>query len=162
FSYKDTVFTNYFKRTTGLIAADGACSIPLSNGKSLWLFGDSDIDSYDSTTKTVACLFQARNSCLLMDMANPRDQVTLPGNLSTNDFFVDGNNINNYIWPGSGYQEGDTIFVFVNKMWNTQQPETCMVAKILFPSYSLHSFYKLTNVNGITFGNSIIREPDYD
>lgn len=159
-SYKDTTFTDYFKRTTGLIAADGAYSIPLSNGKSLWVFGDSYIDSYDSTTNTTPCLFQARNSCLLIDVANPSQQTTLPGNFGSNSFFVDGSD--NYIWPGSGFQQADTIYVFVNKLWHTQQTDTSMVAKILYPSYALHSFFKPADFDGINFGVSIIQETDFD
>lgn len=60
--YKDTVFNQYFDRTSGWVAGDGAISFPFNNGKSLWLYGDSHIDHYDPKTKTVPCLFQVRNA----------------------------------------------------------------------------------------------------
>jgi len=60
--YKDTLFTEYFRRTTDWVAGDGAFSVNLNNGKSLWVFGDSHIGNYDASTKTVPCLFQVRNA----------------------------------------------------------------------------------------------------
>src|SRR5690349_19566905 len=47
---KDSVFTELFRRTTGWTAGDGALSVPLSDGRVLWLFGDSHIDDLDPAT----------------------------------------------------------------------------------------------------------------
>src|SRR5215469_13863040 len=69
--YKDTVFTNYFKTQTGFVAGDGAYSTPLSNGKSLWAFGDSYVNDYDVATQSVPCIFDARSTVMLMDISNP-------------------------------------------------------------------------------------------
>src|SRR4051812_15772199 len=63
--YKDTAFMEFFRRTNGWVSGDGAISVPLSDGRVLWLFGDSHLDDYDAKTGTTACLFQCRNAGLL-------------------------------------------------------------------------------------------------
>lgn len=45
--YKDSEVVNFFRRTKGWVAGDGAFTVPLSNGKILWIMGDSFIDTYD-------------------------------------------------------------------------------------------------------------------
>ncbi|MDB5282865.1 MAG: hypothetical protein JWO06_1940 [Bacteroidota bacterium] len=155
-AYKDLAFTNYFRRTSGWVAGDGAYSIPLSTGKSIWLFGDSYINSYDAATQSVPCLFQARNALLLMDINNPVNQTTLPGNSGEASYFVPGN-ANNWIWPGAGYQNGDTIFAFVTKL-SQSAPDTHCIAKIMLNDFSLNSYYTLPFSNGISFENSFIKD----
>src|SRR5207253_2298917 len=68
-AYKDHEFTEAFRRTSGWIAGDGAISIPLSDGRVLWLFGDSHLDDMDPANGTMACLFQCRNAGLLQGPA---------------------------------------------------------------------------------------------
>ncbi|MEO6720694.1 MAG: hypothetical protein ABIN67_10010, partial [Ferruginibacter sp.] len=79
--YKDSLATRFFQREVGCIAGDGGFSIPLSNGKILWLMGDSHINDYDTITKTIPCLFQVRNTALLQSMGdwNNKHTVTLTG-----------------------------------------------------------------------------------
>src|SRR5262245_33869124 len=63
----DAAFTDFFRRTNGWTAGDGAISIPLSDGRVLWLFGDSHLDDLDPKTGTMPCLFQCRNAGLLQN-----------------------------------------------------------------------------------------------
>lgn len=60
--YKDSLATQFFRRTTGWIASDGALSVGLNDGRTLWLMGDSHIDDYDTVTSSIPCLFQVRNA----------------------------------------------------------------------------------------------------
>src|SRR5687767_11093983 len=80
-AYKDTTVTNFFRRESGLVAADNAISVPLSNGKVFWNFGDSYIDTYQPATGTVPCLFQVRNAAIVQpyDDWNWRNSRTLTG-----------------------------------------------------------------------------------
>ena len=159
-AYKDTVFTNYFKRSTGWVAGDGAYSTPLNNGQSLWAFGDSYINSYDAATQSVPCLFDARSSLLLINTVNPSVQNTVQGNNpGSNSYFIPDNG-NNWVWPGPGYQNGDTIYVFVNKL-GQNVPDSPTIAKIMLPGYTFNSYYPLPYKNGINFNYSIIRDSDY-
>src|SRR6266498_4512578 len=67
-AYKDKEFTEFFRRTSGWTSGDGALSVPLSDGRVLWLFGDSHIDDFDPKTQTTPCLFQVRNAGLIQEM----------------------------------------------------------------------------------------------
>ena len=158
-TYKDVAFTNYFKRTTGWVAGDGAYSTPLNNGQSLWAFGDSYINSYDAATQSVPCIFQARSALLLMDIATPQNQTTLPGNFGTNSYFLPADG-NNWTWPGPGYQNGDTIYVFVNKDSQANTDTPC-IAKVMLNGYTFNSYYALPYPAGINFTYSIIQDSDY-
>src|SRR5438046_10044486 len=64
-AHKDRSFTEFCRRTSGWTAGDGAVSVPLSDGRVLWLFGDSHVDDYDQATGTMPCLFQVRNAGLV-------------------------------------------------------------------------------------------------
>jgi Domain of unknown function (DUF5005) len=158
-AYKDIAFTNYFKRASGWIAGDGAYSTPLSNGKSLWAFGDCYINNYDPATQSVPCIFDARSSLFLMDINNPASQITLPGNQGHNSYFLPDNG-NNWAWPGPGYQNNDTVYIFVNRL-GRNVPDSPSIARILLPGYQFLSYYTVPNKNGINFSYSIIPDSDY-
>ena len=157
-AYKDTQFTNYFKRTDGWIAGDGAYSTPLNNGKSLWAFGDCYINNYDAATQSVPCIFDARSSLFVMDINNPALINTLPGNQGSNSYFLPADG-NNWTWPGPGYQHNDTVYVFLNKLSHANTPA---IARILLPGYNLDSYYALPYPKGINFTNAIVRDTDYN
>src|SRR3546814_4767831 len=48
--YKDSTVVEYFRRTDGWVAGDGAFSIPLSDGRTLWVMGDSHINRQEENT----------------------------------------------------------------------------------------------------------------
>src|SRR4051812_3981525 len=75
-AHKDQAFSNFFRRTTGWIAGDGALSVPLGDGRVLWLFGDSHVDDLDPASGTIPCLFQSRNAALLHQKNDPRNPRT--------------------------------------------------------------------------------------
>src|SRR3954452_14749643 len=77
--HRDTEFTEFFRRTKGWTAGDGALSVPLADGRVLWLFGDSHIDDIDPATGTMPCLFQTRNAGMLQDTNTPNTARTLVG-----------------------------------------------------------------------------------
>lgn len=114
-AYKDTVFTEHFRRTSGWTASDATISVPLPDYKSLWLFGDTYIDNVNEADTTLPCLFQVRNSMLVQDMRNPSALVTILDNTQTG---VDRTPIKaqdnhaSYFWPGHGYVKEDTAIVF--------------------------------------------------
>jgi hypothetical protein len=74
-AHKDSTFTEFFRQTNGWAAGNVATSIPLSDGRVLWLFGDSYIDQFDARTEMLPCLFNAHNAVLLQntnDLMHPR------------------------------------------------------------------------------------------
>ncbi|MEO6832226.1 MAG: hypothetical protein ABI378_07500 [Chitinophagaceae bacterium] len=166
-SYKDSAVTAWFQRTSGVTAADGALSVALSNGKSLFLFGDSYIDNYDPVTKTVPCLFQVRSAGLLVDPANPiNGAVTLTGSGSPKSYFALGTDNSYWFWPGTGYQQGDTAYVFMSRLHLTgtggsfgfEGVDSQYVAKIKVPEMIVAGFASLGSRMKITFGHGEVHE----
>lgn len=166
--YKDTTFTNYFKRTTGFIAGDGAYSVPQGNGKSLWLFGDSYIDNYDIATATVPCLFQVRNCGLLMDVAQPNIQSTYTGTGSPPSYFSYGQDNNYWFWPGAGYTYNDTMTIFLDRIRSTgngpfafEVVDTNYIARVPVGNPAQVSYIIQGSRNGIDFNKAVINDVSF-
>ena len=166
--YRDSVFTNYFKRTTGWIAGDGGYSIALNNGNSLWIWGDSHIGFYDAASKTIPCLFQVRNAGLLIGISNPQNETTLTGSGSPASYFYYGSDNNYWFWPGAGYQNGDTAYVFLSRVKTGSgglgftSVDTNYVAKIKIADMSVTGYSILSSKNGIVFNNAVINDGSYN
>lgn len=168
-TYKDAVFTDYFKRTSGWTAGDGGFSIALNNGNSLWLWGDSHIGFYDPDTKTIPCLFQVRNAGLMMGISNPQNQTTLISKASPASYFYYGTDNTNWFWPGAGYQNGDTTYVFLTRIKATgggsfgfTTLDANYVAKIKVADMSVAGYALLPSKNGIVFNNAVIKDGTYN
>lgn len=114
-SYADATFTEYFRRSSGWISSDATISVPLPNGKVLWLFGDTHLDNLNAATNTVPCLFQVRNSMMVQD-ADDRNQFITILDRTKNDVNRTPvkllNNDTTLFWPGHGYVRGDTVTTF--------------------------------------------------
>ncbi len=173
-SYKDIAFTQaLFERTSGWIAGDGGASIALSDGRTLWTFGDSWIDNYDLATKTVFCLFQVRNASVVTDNNNPTQAQTLLGKGQVRSFFQypTDNGFNFWLWGGLGYQNKDTVYVFLERFRATgaggafgfESIKNCF-AKVKMPSLSILSYHDLPSytVEGkpLVFTNGAIKNGD--
>lgn len=169
-TYKDSVFTENFRRTSGLVAGDGGYSIPLSDNRSLWGFGDSHINYYDAATQTVPCLFQVRNAIQVMGISDPTAQQTLTGSGSIPSYFSVGSNNNYWFWPGAGYQNGDTVYVLLSRIRSTgtggsfgfEGVDSNYVAKIKFPQLTVSGYSLLPSKNGIVFNVSVVKDGDYN
>jgi len=165
-TYKDVVFTNYLKTRSGWIAGDGAYSIPIGRDKSLWTFGDSYIDSYDTVTNSVPCLFQARNAAVFMDINDPSNQLTLRNYERIPTFFNYGKSNKFWFWPESGYQKDDTIFVFLSRlratgdtgMWGFAGVDTNYIAKINTADPNKIYYSIIQSHGGINFGISVVAD----
>src|SRR5690554_4972440 len=77
-AYKDTVFTEYFRRTSGWTAGDATISVPIPcQNKTIWLFGDSFIDNVNEADTTLPCLFQVRNAMIVQDLEAQEEFKTI-------------------------------------------------------------------------------------
>lgn len=169
FSYKDQLFTDYFKCSEGWIAGDGAYSIPISDNKSLWTFGDSYIDSFDSVTGKVPCLFQGRNAAMIFDIKNPSFITTIRNSNREATLFSYGSDRKFWFWPASGFINSDTVYVFLNRlrttkeggMWGFAGVDTGYVAKMPATNLSKISYSIIPLTDSINFGVSVIEEGDY-
>lgn len=166
--YKDTAFTAFFNRTEGWIASDGAYSVQLADGRVLWLMGDSYIDHYDAATGTMPCLFQVRNCALLQPKGdwNWRHTSTLLG-ANKGSFFKNHPDNKFLLWPGHGYQHGDTLYVYGA---NIEMKGTGaldfgsggrdMMMKLKLPEVKVVDYDTLPEMGGIAFGMGTWKSKD--
>ncbi len=113
-AYKDAAFTEFFRRTNGLVAGDGGISVPLSDGAVLWLFGDSHIDDLNPTNGTLPCLFQVRNAALLQQS---NGTTTLISGNPRGSFIRTATDEKLWFWPQAGFQStGGTIYIYTMKL----------------------------------------------
>ncbi len=166
--YKDSTTIKFFQRTHGWIASDGGYTIPLSDGSSLWLFGDSHIDDYDSASGTIPCLFQVRNAAILQlqNDWNWHHTKTFIGNGPGIKSFLKNNSDDKYFsWPGTGIQLKDTIYVYCNSLrnttggaWGFASAGNDFWGKIKFPEMKVVGYSVLQNFNGINFGSGFVQD----
>jgi hypothetical protein len=167
---KDSTFTDLFRRTSGWIAGDGALSIPLSDGRVLWLFGDSHIDDLDPATGTMPCLFQTRNAAFIHKTNDLRTVQTLvsagPGFRS---WLKNSTNETEWLWPGCGFQEGTSVHIYLSALRKNgaqgsfafESIGSDFLAKIRFPEIEPISYIPLPSFNGIAFGQGFVKQGEY-
>lgn len=168
-AYKDTVATNFFRRESGLIAADNAISVPLSNGKVFWNFGDSYIDTYNPKDGTVPCLFQVRNAAIVQpkDDWNWKNSKTLTGTNTTGvkSLFKNNADEDHFMWPGSGFQYKDTMYMYCSSLLRTgngafdfKQSGNDLWAKLTVPDMKVVKYTELPNFDTIYFGCGYVKD----
>ncbi|HEX2901368.1 MAG TPA: hypothetical protein VHS96_16760, partial [Bacteroidia bacterium] len=115
----DSIFTNYFRPTTRWIAGELASSLRLRDGRMLWLFGKSHLDTL-LPNNGIPCSRSDIDNCLLVqDSQNPANLITLldtvPGP-PTRAFFQPPPPYTTHFVPGHGYQgQGDTATIFLSR-----------------------------------------------
>lgn len=167
-TYKDTIFTNLFKQTDGVVAADVAHSIPIGNNNSLWVFGDSYIDHYDSSSETVPCLFQVRNAAMVVNNATLQRQSVLLGSGSPASYFQYGSDNSYWLWPNAGFKSGTYIYVLPHLIHSTGQGgfgfeivDDMQVAKINALNLSDIEYIDLGSKADISFNHAVVAEGGY-
>lgn len=169
-AYKDTVVTNFFRRTTGHIASDGGFTIPLANGSDLWLMGDSHINDYHASDGTMNWLFQVRNAGLLQPANdwNWQHTQTLIGNSANVPSYIKFTEDTKYwTWPNAGYQRNDTVYVYCPNLAQLTPGDfgfgsggNDMMAEIRYPDMAVLGYQQLQNFNGINFGITFLNRGD--
>jgi hypothetical protein len=168
--HRDASFTQFFRRTSGWIAGDGAISIPCSDGQVLWLFGDSHVDDYDPTTGSIPCLFQTRNAALIHHRNDLENAVTLVGRgPGFRSFFKASQDDSEWFWPLSGFQNGEVVYVYLaalrktaaGGMWGFESAGRDYWAKIKFPELRPVMYAPLPDLHGIAFGVGFVVDGDY-
>lgn len=165
--YKDSTVIRFFQRTEGWIASDGALSVPLADGRVLWLMGDSHINDYDSATGTIPGLFQVRNCALLQppgDWHWPHTRTLIGQGPGIKSFFKNVPDDRHFIWPGAGIQLGDTVYVYLANLkrtgdgaWDWGPAGRDLWGKIKYPEMDRVAGYTaLPDFGGIAFGMGFI------
>jgi hypothetical protein len=101
----------------GWAAADGTISIPLADGKVLWLFGDTivNLPNADGSLRRNADF--VRNSAILHDGATATTLLT--GTAQDAGDFLTPADPNEWYWPNHGIVEGDELILFMGRVRKT-------------------------------------------
>lgn len=137
-AYFDSLYTGYFRiNSGGWTAGDATISVPLPDGRVIWLFGDSYTQAVNISYNTLPCLFQVRNCFMVQDSLNPASfktilDTTMTGvNMTT---FKLRPNDTSLFWPGHGYVHNDTVYVFQERYKSSDLDyEGCYVARMTYP-----------------------------
>src|SRR5207244_11786258 len=169
--YKDNIFTEFFRRTSGWTAGDGALSVPLSDGRVLWLFGDSHLDDIDPSNGTMPCLFQTRNAGLIHQKNELNNAHTLAGQgpLFRSWLKNSPDETKEWFWPECGFQNQATIWIYLAALRKTDAAGAFgfestghdFWAKIKFPEIQPQEYVPLPDLNGINFGYGFVLEDPY-
>ncbi len=163
-AYRDSVFTEYFRRTSGWTASDGTISVALPEGKSLWLMGDSYIDNFNVADTTIPCLFQVRNSIMVQNILVPTEFKTILDYSQTgvNRTPVKAQlNDNTYFWPGHGFAKQDSAITFWQQYTGADYTHIGnYVARIYTPDIedasAIKKLKKLDLPNTVEFGTAVV------
>ncbi len=137
----DSVFLTYFQQTTGVTAAEGTTSLTLSDGRTLWLFGNAHLNDYVNASGLIACSSNAHNASMVSNSSFAMQTLNV-GNAD----FIPSNETGTWFTPLHAYQYFDTVFIFAKKVSGVTNTKT-YIAKFHFPdmqyirvdSMSLHN-----------------------
>ncbi|MEO6149026.1 MAG: RICIN domain-containing protein [Mucilaginibacter sp.] len=169
-AYQDDVVTNYFKRTTGSQAFDGNFSIPLSDGRVLWLTNDVFYNQLNGSGM-LPCLFNNHNSVLTQPTATnwtaastttyaASGQPNVPNGSPQIFWHLDPNK---YLWPGAGIQIGNYAYIYCNEIQNVSggfSVTGAFLANLNLTNMQVN-YQSLTALNGINFGIGMIQSGSY-
>lgn len=138
-AYRDDEVVQYFRRNLayptkmGSIAFDQVSSIPLSDGRTLWIAEDTYTDNIGGFNGTYPCqgdgksiwFFDIRNSILIQPSANNWDNtktVNMQGGNSAYAYEIfkspgTGSNahVASYTWPGVGIEINDHVYIYAHE-----------------------------------------------
>ncbi|RYZ97679.1 MAG: hypothetical protein EOP47_21070 [Sphingobacteriaceae bacterium] len=170
-AYRDTAATEFFRRETGHIASDGGFSVKLSNGKVLWLMGDSHIDDFRKSDGTIPWLFQVRNAGLLQPYNdwNWRNTTTLTGSgPAPKSYLRNTYDTKLWIWTSSGFEHNGYVYVYCGYLKSVSDGGfgfgsvgKDLWAKIRLSDMKVEYFGQLGDTKGIGFGLSFYKEGGY-
>jgi hypothetical protein len=159
----DSVFTEYFRPTSGgWTAGDATLSVPLPDGRTIWLFGDSYLENVNTTNNTLSCLFQIRNCMVVQDAANPSILTTIidegqSGVLRST--FKLGPNDPAILWPGHGFTDADTVYIYLDEIDGANMDNLGVyIAKLQLPGLQINGIYELPEYAGIQIGRAVITD----
>jgi hypothetical protein len=151
------LFTRYGGGWTG---GDATYSIPLPNGRVLWLFGDSFMGTVNPNRSRPASGFQ-RNAFVLQDGKN---LVTLSGDATA---FVKPAEAGWWYWPGHGSAHGDTLQVVLFGFKSTGSGAwdfayaSVDIATFLLPDCTLLSIERKVTDPTVNYGACILEDGGY-
>lgn len=165
----DSTYTEHFRRcgaNSGWNAGDATISIPLPDGRALWLFGDSYSNRPVCATHRLSCLFDVRNCMMIQsstdDSVFETRQSAGTGYARSTFKYGTDNQINYFLWPGHGFVEGDTTYIFMHRWYsadglNIDSFAGNFIAKLNTNNLQIYIIDTLPLSSDFHFGRAVIR-----
>jgi len=161
--HPDSVFTEYFRPNSGgWTAGDATLSVPLPDGRTIWLFGDSYIVNVDTTNNTLPCLFQIRNCMVVQDSVDKSMLTTYydegqAGVLRST--FKLAPDDSSPLWPGHGFTDHDTVLIYLDHIDNeTMENLGICIARLQLPELTINSIKPLPDYAEIQVGRAVVTD----
>ena len=164
--HKDEEWTAFFQRTNGWVAGDGAFSIPLSDGRVIWLFGDSHVNDFDPHTKTLPALFQVRSAAMI----HPKEQLThdatkLLNAPANHNMFEHPEGRKFWFWPQAGFERDGAVYIYLTSLKPRGKPGNFdfqtsgrYLVKLSLPALKPTTYMRLPDSNDIDFGCGFVSD----
>lgn len=161
--YPDSVFTEYFRLNSGgWTAGDATLSVPLPDGRTIWLFGDSYLENVNTNDTTLPCLFQIRNCMVVQDSSDQSLMTTYFDSQAQGvlrSTFKLGPQNPAILWPGHGYVEKDTVNIFLDEIDGTNMDMLhTHVAKLQLPALEIMTISQLPDYAGLNVGRAVVTD----
>lgn len=158
---KAAEFNQLFTRYSGWTGGDATYSIPLPDGRVLWLFGDSFIGTVNADRSRPPGAFK-RNAFVVQDGKN---MTTLSGGATA---FVQPAEAGWWYWPGHGLAHGDTLQVVLFGFTSTGSGgiwdfayASVDVATFRLPDFQLLSIERKVSDPTVNYGACILEDGGY-
>lgn len=157
----DLYFNDLFAGRSGWTGGDGTLSIPLPDGRVVWLFGDSFLGPVSAEGERPRDAPFVRN-CLVVQKG--QSLTTRYGTIDGNPAaFFPAPNASQWYWPGDGVVEGGMLRVFLHRfertgpgLWDWRWLDTWLAALSL-PDVVLKEISQAPSPGAIMFGVCILR-----
>ncbi|SHJ88368.1 protein of unknown function [Tangfeifania diversioriginum] len=166
----DEQFNKLFHRDSeGATGADGSISVPLQDGSSVFMMGDSFLDEVknnqrDSTTKMI------NNTFIVVNPEQTDAKTLFKGQyVDPESFVIPENDPGKFYWPGHGFVRDSVFHFFMSRFWI---PGTGMWGfEFLSTDYFRYSWpefekksvepFKYTLQNNVHWGHAVLDEDNY-
>ena len=166
----DKHFNRLFHRSSGgTTGADGTISVPLPDGSSVFMMGDSFLgevknNKRDSTTKMI------NNTFIVVNPEQTDTKTLFQGeNDDPDSFVIPENDPGKFYWPGHGFVRDSVFHFFMSRFWT---PGTGMWGfEFLSTDYFRYSWpefeklsvepFEYTLQNNVHWGHAVLDEGNY-
>lgn len=154
-------FNQLFTRYSGWTGGDATYSVPLPDGRTLWMFGDSFIGTVNANRTRPPGAFH-RNSFVVQD---GDDWNLLTGDATA---FMEPAEADWWYWPGHGTAHGDTLQVVMfgfkltgsGGMWGFAYASVD-IATFLLPDFKLLSVERKFTDPAVNYGACLLEDGGY-
>lgn len=152
----------------GWAAGDGTISVPLPDGRSLWLYGDTmlNLPGADGTIRRNAGM--VRNSAVIQDGAT-LTTLTTGTDQNPDDFLKPPGESDRWYWPAHGLVEDDELIVFMGRTretnditpgWNFAGDGSDMV-RMSLSDLSVREVTRMPGGKDMTWGTSVVSDDSH-